>query len=54
MPSLRAYKILKLYFKIYQELPAETIINGFLRLSVFKSHRLLTFINREEAIHEII
>ena len=54
MLSLRVYKMLKLYSKIYQELCAETIINGFLRLSILKSYRSLTFINREEPIHETI
>ena len=44
MPSLGAYKALKVYSKIYQELCAETIINGFLRLSIFKSHRVLNFV----------
>ena len=54
MLSLRVYKILKLYSKIYQELCAETIINDFLRLSILKSYRSLIFINREEPIHETI
>ena len=54
MLSLHVYKLLKLYSKIYQELCAETIINGFLRLSIFKSYHALNFINREEPSHETI
>ena len=52
MLSLSAYKVLKLYCKIYQELRADIIINNFLKLSIFKSYRSLTFINKEEPIHE--
>lgn len=54
MLSLSAYKVPKPYYKTYQKLCADIIINDFLKLSIFKSYRSLTFINKEEPIHEAI